>query len=264
MGLSADQLAQYDETQRPLIVGVLVSMLVLSNASLALRLYFVVKRRSNFLWEDYAVITAQILSDGIAGALIVATSMGFGLHQYRVLAEDPDPPLAIVRIQQITWAYAVLNNLCLLAIKMSILLFYRRLFRIQPWFRIAWWINVAYAVFWTIGTTLFYIFQCTPVDFYWTRLGALVPDPPFYVDPNGHCTSGLGAIGTPILLSTLGDVAILLLPIPVVFKLQTAVVKRLRLSLLFSVGALAAASGFVRFAMVFSVTSDRTCKSTID
>ncbi|MCJ1326607.1 hypothetical protein MMC10_003272 [Thelotrema lepadinum] len=204
------------------------------------------------------VIIGQIFSDGVVGALFAAIKLGLGLHEYRVLAEDPSPPLVLARIEEIIWAYAVMNNVCLFAIKMSILLFYHRLFHVQHWFRTAWWINVVSAILWLVGSTLFYIFQCTPIDFFWTHLGAVTPNPSLYVDPQGYCTSGAAKIGAPILVNNLSDVAVLLLPIPVVFGLKTTWTKRVRLILLFSIGALAAASGFARLATLFTSDGDAT------
>ena len=263
MGLSANEQAHYSESLQPLMIGLLVALLFISNVSLILRLCFVFRRRGSLYFEDYMVIIGQIFSDGVVGALFAAIKLGLGLHEYRVLAEDPSPPLVLARIEEIIWAYAVMNNVCLFAIKMSILLFYHRLFHVQHWFRTAWWINVVSAILWLVGSTLFYIFQCTPIDFFWTHLGAVTPNPSLYVDPQGYCTSGAAKIGAPILVNNLSDVAVLLLPIPVVFGLKTTWTKRVRLILLFSIGALAAASGFARLATLFTSDGDATCEYPI-
>jgi hypothetical protein len=207
------------------------------------------------------MVAAVLGSDGIIGSLFGAATLGLGIHEFRVIAMDPSPPLNLVKIFQIIWASAVLNGFCFVTIKLSILLFYRRLFFIHRWFRTLWWLNVLYAVCWFMGSTLFYIFQCTPVELYWTRLGAIIPNPQLPSNPSGTCIGSLASIGTPIMLSTLSDVAILLLPCPILFSLQVPLRKRLRLLALFTVGLLASASGFVRFGFIFiaQTGSDQTC-----
>jgi hypothetical protein len=260
MPLTAEQVAQWDQTRQPTIYGVLTVLLFLSNVSLVLRLFMTLKHWRRLLIEDYFMICAVLLSDGIICALLAATSKGFGLHEFRVLATQPT---AIIAIFQIVWAYAVMNGFCFLTIKLSILFFYRRLFFVDRWFRIVWWANLVYAILWFVGSTAFYIFQCTPVKYYWTRLEVAIEHPATPIV--GKCVSSIASIGTPIMLNTISDLAILLLPVPILFKLQTSLQKQIRLVLLFSLGLVATASGFVRFVFIFQnqTNNDQTCKSRI-
>ncbi|KAI1088907.1 hypothetical protein F5B19DRAFT_401397 [Rostrohypoxylon terebratum] len=252
MALTEEEKATWDESLQPLIVGILITFLVLTNVTSAGRIFTSVHRHRKLQIDDYLMICAVILSDGIIAAMLAAVTKGFGLHQFRVLATDPQPPLSLVQILQIVWAYAVLNGFCFSTIKLSILFFLRRLFWVSRWFKIAWWINVVYVVLWTIGSTLFYIFQCAPVDFYWNKIYAGVGMTPPPGDEHGKCIKALASIGTPIILNTIGDLFVLLLPLPILLKLQTTTPKRLRLLGLFVIGFMATAAGFVRFAFIFA------------
>ncbi|KAI1100870.1 hypothetical protein F4804DRAFT_317765 [Jackrogersella minutella] len=252
MELTPEEKATWDDSLQPLIVGILVTFLIFTNATSAARLFASFRRYRKLQPDDYLMLCAVILSDGIIGAMLSAVTKGFGLHQYRVLANDPKAPLSLVQVLQIIWAYAVLNGFCFSTIKLSILLFLRRLFWVTRWFKIAWWINVAYVVLWTIGSTLFYIFQCSPIDFYWNKIYAAVAMTPPEADKDGSCIKALASIGTPIILNTIGDLFVLLLPLPILFKLQTTTTKRLRLLALFIIGFMATAAGFVRFAFIFA------------
>ena len=262
MSLSPEQAAQWDQTRQPAIYGILSVLLVLSNVSLVLRLVASWRQRGRLLVEDCLMLCAVMTSDGIIAALLTATAKGFGLHEFRVLASAQDQPTALIDIFQIIWAYAVMNGLCFLTIKLSILFFYRRLFFVQRWFRIAWWANLTYAVLWFLGSTLFYIFQCSPVDYYWTRLGPLIENTATPVKTTAHCVGSITSIGTPIMLNTISDLSILILPMPILLRLQTTMQKQLRLLLLFTLGFAATASGFIRFASIFQnhKFSDQTCK----
>ena len=174
---------------------------------------------------------------------------------YRVLRSDPTPPQHLISIfkviqgslpywrcagltqsLQVIWYSAVLNGSCFLAIKLSILYTYRRLFLVnQKWLKIAWWTNVVYAVLWAIGSTLFYILQCAPVNYYWQRM-YIVAQIKNSSSLNGHCESNLAKIAASLITSTISDFSILLLPVSVLWNLQISTKKKVRLVLLFSLG----------------------------
>ncbi len=124
-------------------------------------------------------------------------------------------------------------------IKLSLLFFYRRLFLVnQNWLRIAWWANMVYAILWFFGATGFYIFQCWPVQWYWTRYYQR-----YHVGPpvamKGQCNATtVRHVAMPLIFSLISDVALLLLPIAAISKLQISLRKKLGLAAVFSVGAL--------------------------
>jgi hypothetical protein len=130
---------------------------------------------------------------------------------------------------------AVFNGPALLATKISLLLYYRRLFLVhQSWLRIAWWFNLVFVVLWGIFCTLYYILQCTPPSYYWER-----KNPNNTID-DGRCPipAKLENVAIPLILSAISDFAILLLPILTVLTLQTALIRKLGLAAIFSVGFL--------------------------
>lgn len=57
-------------------------------------------------------------------------------------------------------------SITMLAIKLSILLLYRRLFPIGN-FMTRWWIVITFTVGYSIGGALSSLFQCTPIDAAW-------------------------------------------------------------------------------------------------
>ena len=54
----------------------------------------------------------------------------------------------------------------------------------------------------------------------------------------GHCVSGQGKTGAPLITSTISDFAILLLPVTILWNLQVSTKKKLGLIVLFSFGLL--------------------------
>ena len=184
----------------------------------------------------------------------MAASNGLGIHIWRVEKEDPTLK-NLVRIfnvspgpferrviytgsntmprYQCIWITALFNGPSLFSTKIALLLYYRRLFLVnQTWLKITWWANLVFVVLWALGITLFYILQCSPVNWYWERLN------PSTNIKHGTCVESLHKIGTPLALSTASDFTILLMPILTVFSLKINTKRKLGLAAVFSVGFL--------------------------
>jgi hypothetical protein len=119
------------------------------------------------------------------------------------------------------------------SIKISILLFYRRLSSPFPTaFRFATMVGIVYNVAFGIIWTFAIAFSCTPVEAYWMSFS------PIWVanNPDYHCThenvSGPISAG----LSVIGDLYSTLLPLLLVWNLQMARRKKVALYALFSLG----------------------------
>ena len=133
----------------------------------------------------------------------------------------------------------VLTSPTFTLIKLSLLFFYRRLFLVnQKWLRIAWWMNLVYILMWVFGATGFYLFQCWPVEWYWTRYYAR-----YHARPPGELKGQCNAttvqhVALPPIFGLLSDIGILLLPIAAILRLQISKARRLGLAAIFSIGIL--------------------------
>lgn len=111
--------------------------------------------------------------------------------------------------------------------KLSILLMYHRLFGINKKFRIALCVAGALTIMWWIAAFLDSIFECVPVQAIWDKS---IRDP--------QCQNvRASALGTGIANMIL-DILFLIIPLPMIWKLQ--VTKRIKVSLtgIFLLGAL--------------------------
>ena len=111
----------------------------------------------------------------------------------------------------------------------------------QKWLRLFWWINLVYAVLWFIGSILYYISQCLPVDYYWERLY-----PRFHVQPpyrlQGECRAATPAqVALPLIFSLISDFALLSIPIITLARMQMSLRRKIALIALFLLGLLLAA-----------------------
>ena len=114
--------------------------------------------------------------------------------------------------------------------KISILLFYRR---ISPnwFFHIVIWVTMACTIGLFIAVLFADLFQCTPVAYFWD-----------HSIPGGHCFNQGGFYFSTAGIAVLGDVWILVMPMPVFWGLQISLKRRLVLMTLFAVGFLYALS----------------------
>ena len=125
----------------------------------------------------------------------------------------------MVYILQLLW------NTALSAIKISILLFYRRLFPVRG-LLIASSIIGAIVLAWYVVCQVIAIAQCLPIQHYWQRLGP------------GHCirSSNFYIVLDSVDLAT--DLAILVLPIPSIWQIQIRQSRKISLSVVFSLGSM--------------------------
>ena len=108
-------------------------------------------------------------------------------------------------------------------IKVGILLFYYRLFP-NPTFRKAIYSVGAFVIACLLSTFFGFLFQCVPIQSFWQQQ---IPHQCFNQDPFYICVA---------VLSLVSDVVILLMPIPVVWALQTSKQRKVGLSVVFLLG----------------------------
>lgn len=128
---------------------------------------------------------------------------------------------------QINFALQRANQPALACIKVSILLFYLRLFSNTKAFRIAAYVNIGYTIAWAISTWIVNLMVCTPVAYYYDR-----------TIPGGHCSNQAISGSVNGGLSLLGDVAILVLPIPVIWGLKMNKRRKIGIIAILMLGAL--------------------------
>lgn len=124
----------------------------------------------------------------------------------------------------------------LFLVRLSLLLFYRRIFTTHVRrIKIATWIVIAYVTAWAIASLIVFIYQCDPIYYFWDRTYKLVGlDPP----SKGTCLPSNSHQAAPMTLSAISDFLILLLPGIALWPLQMPWSKKIGLFSLFSLGAL--------------------------
>ena len=177
-------------------------------------------------WEDYTSIAAMLVAIGRTVLDIVAVQKWFLGHHVK------DVPLSALQGEIV--AVAVDGYLYILAItlaKLSLLLFLYRLFSVSTKFRIASWTLGTIISVWALVTILLGLFSCKPIvaqfDFKLRYAPTTVCKPASYDVENvyGFC-------------NILADFSLLLMPMPMLWRLHMATAKKVGLAIVFASGML--------------------------
>ncbi|RAH67795.1 uncharacterized protein BO66DRAFT_393525 [Aspergillus aculeatinus CBS 121060] len=246
--LTAAELAEWSQSLQPVVLGLSVTMLVLGNLGVMLRIWAQWRIQKRPMQEDYWLVVAVLFANVVSVATIVAVHYGLGYHLFRVNTEDPSLH-ALKWIFLCVWLTATFNGPSMLATKIALLLYYRRLFIVQQiWLRIFWWTNMVYVVLWAIGSTISYALSCVPASYYWERF-----DPQSTM--HGTCHNTTTADALPLIMDLVSDVAILVLPIATIATLQMPLARKIGLIIVFSVGFIAVVSAIARVAVLYTATN---------
>lgn len=156
---------------------------------------------------------------GETGLFEKAVSWGAGTHVYDLSVADLYPSLLR------GWVVAaVMYSVTMCFSKLSILLLYRRLFPISNFVK-RWWVVTGFTVAYSIGGAFASLFQCSPLTSAWS----LTVKADYCINTEKFYTANAA-------LNVASDIMILILPIPIVWGLNTDVRKKVILTGLFSMG----------------------------
>ncbi|KAL8955815.1 MAG: hypothetical protein Q9193_006462 [Seirophora villosa] len=188
------------------IVASMIVLIIIPTIAVFVRLLSRYLAHAGFWHDDLWVVISLLLSYGpIICVLISQGTNGFGRHIW--VLENAN---SSVRFMEILYIYGMFYYSSCTAIKICIILFYRRIFPVQE-LKLALQIAMAVVIAHFLGSILSSLFQCTPTDKYWHR------------EKPGYCVNGDTVILIPGALNVVLDFLILALPIPLLWKLRTTV-----------------------------------------
>ena len=171
-------------------------------------------------WDDYAATATLpfVITYGVI--LGINTQYGMGLHE----KDMPDS----LQVDYYKWIDigSPFYILSLLGYKMSILLLYLRIYRVNRPFRMATYV------------TIFIVFAYLFSNF-WTQLFGCHPfDKEYNKKLPGHCIDYIKADYAYGSLNVITDLILFVLPIPMIWRLQLNLREKIGISLIFMVGSL--------------------------
>ncbi|KEQ70870.1 hypothetical protein M436DRAFT_52556 [Aureobasidium namibiae CBS 147.97] len=195
----------------------------------AMRFYTRVRLLKSLWWDDWCTLFALACWLGETGLFQYACKFGAGKHIYDITVADLYPNLLR------GWVVcAIMYSITMLFSKMSILLLYRRVFPINN-FAKRWWAVVAFTVAYSLGAIFASLFQCRPMESAWSI--DITPE---------YCISTEKFYTANAALNVVSDILILLLPVPIVWGLNTDVRKKVILTGLFSMGSISCLVSILR------------------
>ncbi|EOO00993.1 putative integral membrane protein [Phaeoacremonium minimum UCRPA7] len=221
---------------QPWTVEVVVSMTVLAVISVGLRLLSRHLKAQQLWWDDWMIIFSLAWNLVVVGFIFAMYGAGMGIHADKVPLDQIVLMAKFLLVAEILYAW----NLCWT--KISLLLMYYRIFRFPFFKRMAYAIG-AFIIAWGITITFLFIFICVPVQKLW------------YTDLPGHCINQVGTWIANAASTIVTDLAILVLPIPQVWKLQLRKPEKIALTFAFCLGFFVVFASAYRFSVLFSYSN---------
>ncbi|MCJ1312094.1 hypothetical protein MMC25_005768 [Agyrium rufum] len=181
--------------------------------------------------DDYFILAGAISTIVTAGLWGWGVRNGIGRHL--VFLDQNEIRNTFLAFYVIFQTYGVALTL----IKISILLFYRKIFSTAK-FRVRVNIVATFALLWMVTNAGLAIFQCSPIRKAWD---VTVP---------GHCIDPLHYIIGVHVWNLVLDIIILGLPVSEVWKLQMSLSKKISVASIFLLGALSVVIALVRLVVI--------------
>ncbi|KAK3322929.1 putative integral membrane protein [Apodospora peruviana] len=211
------------DDRSPTVIGVVVFCLLFSTAMVALRLYTRIVLIKQMGIDDYACIVGLLVTYGSGVAITHMTSNGLGKHIYGL---DPTTiPALVPRYLRDFYVSIVFYCAALLAIKLTFLFQYYRVLAVQQ-MRIVYMVAIVIVGGWGLSQLLVGIFICTPIEGFWdsTVESTCIPNiPQWYINAAGNIIT---------------DIAVFLLPLPAIWKLNLVKQQKILLLGIFCLGFL--------------------------
>ncbi|KAK5946463.1 hypothetical protein PMZ80_000606 [Knufia obscura] len=227
----------------PTTSGVTIALLVVATVFVAARFYSRGVLVKSIKQDDWWILAAWLCSVGFSAAICVGVSDGLGMHWADIVAPTRDD------FRRAQYAYSILYNPCLMLTKNSIIVFYLSVMSkdVDPVFRWCNWITLAIVNVAGTALTCLNIFQCQPISAAYSWPGPTSP----------QCTDIVTLYLSSAPVNIITDIALLLLPMPILTGLRLPKKQKIILVVTFSAGIFVAVVDVVRIAYLQSAALDR-------
>lgn len=228
------------QNQNGQIFGAVITLMVIGTIAVIMR--FIARRTPNSMSlavDDYLIVAALIFAYGTGICSLLSVNYGGGKHLWVLTAEN------FISIWKLLYAYVMIYATAVTCTKVSILMFYRRIFGIKSSLYVCLFLAIGYWI--TIIVTI--NVGCRPLDYFWRRytdltaVGTCIDIPKFFFG------NGIAAM--------LIDVIILCVPVPIVWSLQMPTSQKLAVVSILLLGSFVCVASIVRI-----VTLERNVKSS--
>ncbi|MCJ1476642.1 hypothetical protein MMC13_005310 [Lambiella insularis] len=226
-----------DASKQASIIAGDVILMCLSLTAVLLRLIARRMSAAKLWYDDYLIMVALVLAYGPSICNLVAVHFGFGLHES---AARPD---AASKWYELLYIFEEFYSPAIATIKLSILLFYARIFPNKN-FRKQLYAVGAVVIMWWISCQFTTIFECTPIDYFWTADSGV----------DGRCIAIQKYFLGQAIPSIITDLVILIIPLPPIWHLNLPTTQRIALSGVFLLGSFVTFTSIYRLVLLTRLT----------
>ncbi|KAJ3526236.1 hypothetical protein NM208_g11291 [Fusarium decemcellulare] len=197
------------------------------------------KAKAKLARDDYLLLAALAFAIGTAVLCIVSIPYGGGKHLWVLTFDD------FTTLWKMTYAFVLIYATCVSLTKASILLFYRRVFGTSRPFYVCLFFVIGY---WVAIITAWFS-GCRPASYFWEQ----------FTNPEakGYCMNTSLFYFVNGICAMLIDVAILMVPLPTIYKLQMPLGQKLAVCGILLLGAFVCVASIIRI-----VSMDKLVKAS--
>ncbi|KAJ5102120.1 hypothetical protein NUU61_004342 [Penicillium alfredii] len=214
-----------NDDQRPMLWGVNSLFIAIATLGVVGRVAARLLKKLPFGLDDWAICVALAWDWALYGIFTRCAKVGLGKHR------DAVGEANVAAFQKLLYFFQLFYILGPPTIKLSLLFLYRRIFTSPKFLRIIYGLGALIAV-WLIVSVFLAIFDCVPIHSFWTGGGKCLDFKKF----------GIGYA----IVNIVTDIAVWLLPIPMIWDVQLRVGQKIALSLIFLLGLFDCAAAFTR------------------
>ncbi|KAI1739909.1 hypothetical protein F4680DRAFT_420537 [Xylaria scruposa] len=223
-------------------VSVSIAFVTLSAICVSLRVVVRVHTRVPVWWDDF-IIAVSFLGSVTSTAILLAIKFrGLGIDIWAIPFDDITVILKALHIVFVL--YVTSRDL----IRLSILLFYHRIFGHIQLARRLIRITFVLIIAGCVGFDFAFIFGCTPLDYFWTGWDG---------ERDGHCISLNGIFWAGAFLVIAMDIWLIIIPLLFVVRLNLSLRKRVLSSIMFAFGLVVVFVGLFRIKTINDFTLSR-------
>ncbi|KAJ6120308.1 hypothetical protein N7523_004588 [Penicillium sp. IBT 18751x] len=225
------------------LLSVSIVMSVLQVIFVALMFYTRRLQREKFGWDAWIMLIALFGSLAKAGIYIAMVEIGGLGHHF---SDMKHPEQSFIFIKKGYWAVEIFDfPLTITPAKISLLLFYVRIFYTRKFKLFAFGVG---SLVMSLGIAMFFqtIFQCSPVDYGWDK-----------TDKTGSCIDQMFVYRIISPINAFTGVLLLIMPLPLVWRLHAPKGQKLALSAVFMIGGLGTVASILRVVLYFAYSKSQ-------
>lgn len=237
---AAYQLAHAHQSKTGQLIGSTAALSALATVLVFARFVTRVHTKVGLKADDWAILVALLIAWGEFVTNVICGHNGLGRHLITVTPEE-----AIV-LEKALYANVLVFPIAICIIQLSILFFYVRVFTLRDArFKIALLVCASLSVGICVSQVIPTIFQCSPIAYSWNKTVV-----------GGHCINVHVMWIVQDILFLVLDLYVVVLPLPMIWKLQVTRPEKIAISGMFLLGSFIAVVNLIRLPQLIYVGPD--------